>query len=132
MLVPCVCYWQMSNNLTLIFGIGLWLNYLYILVISNNFINSSLWKFYLIIHFISMKGCLTCWLFSLVWTGKSTLLNSLFCTNFTEMDAFKGRHVSTTPIHSLQQSNLAITINKVNLIGRVCFQVSNNQRNLDG
>ncbi|KAG4945120.1 hypothetical protein JHK87_041127 [Glycine soja] len=45
-------------------------------------------------------------------SGKSTLLNSLFCTNFTEMDAFKGRHVSTTPIHSLQQSNLAITINK--------------------
>ncbi|TKY48258.1 ROOT HAIR DEFECTIVE 3-like 1 [Spatholobus suberectus] len=25
-------------------------------------------------------------------SGKSTLLNSLFCTNFREMDAFKGRH----------------------------------------
>lgn len=28
-------------------------------------------------------------------TGKSTLLNNLFRTNFREMDAFKGRHVST-------------------------------------
>ena len=26
-------------------------------------------------------------------TGKSTLLNNLFGTNFREMDAFKGRHV---------------------------------------
>uniref|UniRef100_A0A6N2M7K3 GB1/RHD3-type G domain-containing protein n=1 Tax=Salix viminalis TaxID=40686 RepID=A0A6N2M7K3_SALVM len=27
-------------------------------------------------------------------SGKSTLLNHLFGTNFREMDAFKGRHVS--------------------------------------
>ncbi|CAJ1955405.1 unnamed protein product [Sphenostylis stenocarpa] len=31
-------------------------------------------------------------------SGKSTLLNSLFSTNFREMDAFKGRHVFATPI----------------------------------
>lgn len=32
-------------------------------------------------------------LFPVDWTGKSTLLNHLFGTNFREMDAFKGRHV---------------------------------------
>ncbi|XP_028204177.1 protein ROOT HAIR DEFECTIVE 3 homolog 1-like [Glycine soja] len=31
-------------------------------------------------------------------SGKSTLLNSLFCTNFTEMDAFKGRSQTTRGI----------------------------------
>jgi len=32
-------------------------------------------------------------------TGKSTLLNNLFGTNFREMDAFKGRHVLALVSH---------------------------------
>jgi protein SEY1 len=32
----------------------------------------------------------------LIFLGKSTLLNHLFGTNFREMDAFRGRHVSSS------------------------------------
>lgn len=42
-------------------------------------------------------------------TGKSTLLNELFGTNFVEMDADKGRHVEL--LHSLLQ-NFATILNE--------------------
>lgn len=46
----------------------------------------------------------------MIFTGKSTLLNNLFHTNFREMDAFKGRHVHI----SLFFSMCLLVQNKVN------------------
>lgn len=59
-------------------------------------------------------------------TGKSTLLNHLFGTNFREMDAFKGRYACFDSYGSFD------SLLKLKVLIIPTYQVSDHKRYMDG